>query len=32
VELYREAQRALGRARARTGVVLEPLSAPEELA
>jgi len=32
IELYREAQRAQGRARARSGVSLEPLSAPEEVA
>jgi polyphosphate kinase len=32
IETYRQAQRALGRARARAGVSLEPLAAPEEVA
>jgi polyphosphate kinase len=32
VETYRRAQRALERARARAGVTLEPLAAPEEVA
>ena len=32
IETYRQAQRALGKARARTGVSLEPLAAPEGVA
>ena len=32
IESYREVQRALGRARARAGVTLEPITAPEEVA
>ena len=32
IETYRQAQRALGRARARAGVTLEPITAPEGVA